>query len=130
TGMGLGRFGPLAHPTTVPLMIETIKKALNLKTVGIIGPKRGKIKSAAVCAGSCGTILRDVIRNNCDFYLTGELKHHHALELQNAGVTTLCTSHTNSERIILPQIARKLRTAHKTLKITTSKKDRDPFTWQ
>ena len=128
-GAGLGRFGDLQKPTSAAALIETIKKELNVKTIGLIGPRRRSVKRAAVAAGSCGSILREVIAHDCDFYLTGELKHHHALELQRADVTTVCVSHSVSERIILPRVAEGLRRAHKNLRVTLSKKDRDPFTW-
>jgi dinuclear metal center YbgI/SA1388 family protein len=128
--IGLGRCGDLPKPVTVAELIERIKKKLKVKTVGLIGPQRGKIKRAAVCAGSCGSILRNVIRAGCDFYLTGELKHHHALELQEAGVTTVCVSHSVSERIILPRVAKRLKSECHGVEVLISRKDRDPFTWQ
>jgi len=127
--IGLGRFGDLEEPTTVVALTEKIKKALKVKTAGLIGPARRQVKRAAVGAGSCGTLLRQVIKQNCNFYLTGELKHHHALELQAAGLTTLCVGHSHSERIILPRIAQRLRRSFPGLTVTLSRKDRDPFTW-
>jgi len=129
TATGLGRFGKLKKPTRIPELIEKIKKTLKVKTVGLIGPKQGTVKSAAVCAGSCGSILRQVIANKCEFYLTGELKHHQAMELQAAGVTCVCVSHTNSERIILPRIAKIVRKKCPGLNVHVSRKDHDPFTW-
>ncbi len=127
---GLGRWGNLKKPATAPDLIERIKKRLHVKTVGVIGPGRGKVKKAAAAAGSCGTLLREVIHKGCDFYLTGELKHHHALELQAAGVTTVCVSHSNSERIILKRIAKTVKSQHNSLHVSVSRKDRDPFTWR
>ncbi len=127
---GLGRYGELAKPVSVTDMIETIKKKLKVKSVGIISPRRGLVKKAAVCAGSCGSILADVIRNDCDFYLTGELTHHKALELQAAGIMTVCVSHSNSERMILPRIAKRLKSVGRNLDIKLSRKDKDPFTWK
>ena len=128
-GLGIGRFGDLAEPTTVDALLESIKKKLKTNVVGLIGSRRRRVKRAAVGAGSCGSILRQVITHGCDFYLTGELKHHHALELQEAGVTTACVSHSVSERVILPRLARTLSRDLPTLDITVSRKDRDPFTW-
>jgi putative NIF3 family GTP cyclohydrolase 1 type 2 len=128
--VGLGRYGELAAVTTVPALIEKIKRTFCVKTVGIIGPQKGKVNRSAVGAGSCGTMLRSVIKNKCDFYLTGELKHHHALELQAANVTTVCLSHSVSERIILPRIAKRLQQQCKGIKAYTSRKDHDPFIWQ
>lgn len=129
TETGLGRFGDLDRPTTKRALIEKIKKTFKLDVVGIIGSTSGKVRRAAVCAGSCGSMLRNVIANQCDFYLTGELKHHFALELQEAGVTTVCLSHTNSERIVLPKIAQTLCKRCKSIECIISKKDKDPFRW-
>jgi len=126
---GLGRFGELIKPIAVTSLVEKIKKSLKVKTAGLIGPQRRQVKRAAVGAGSCGSILRDVIRRNCDFYLTGDLKHHHALELQEAGVTTMCVGHSNSERIILTEVAAKLRKGCSGVAIKISRKDWDPIQW-
>ena len=128
-GLGLGRFGELDQPVAVQPLLQKIKKTLKTNAVGLIGPQRRQIKRAAVSAGSCGSVLRRVIHHQCDFYLTGELKHHHALELSEAGVTTACVSHAVSERVILPRLARKLRREFPAVDFTVSGKDRDPFTW-
>ncbi|MBN1844821.1 MAG: Nif3-like dinuclear metal center hexameric protein, partial [Sedimentisphaerales bacterium] len=58
---GLGRYGDLAEPVPAAELIERIKKALKLPTVGLIGPARRIVRRAAVGAGSCGFLLRDVI---------------------------------------------------------------------
>ena len=126
---GLGRFGDLKEPASVGELVVRIKNKLKVKTVGLIGPQRGEVKRAAVCAGSGGSILRSVIRQGCDFYLTGELRHHHALELQEAGLTTACVGHSVSERIILPRVAKRLKSECKGIEIFISRKDHDPFTW-
>jgi len=126
---GLGRFGDLSEAVSVDDLVAKIKKKLKINSVGIIGPRRGRVKRAAVCAGSCGTMFRDVIKQNCDFYLTGELKHHHALEIQQAGLTTVCVGHSNSERIVLPVIAKQLRQKCRGVEIFVSKKDHDPINW-
>jgi len=63
-------------------------------------------------------------------YLTGELKHHHALAAQEAGLTCICLSHTVSERFILKKLARQLQKQLKQLTIKISKKDADPFKWK
>ncbi|GAG41152.1 unnamed protein product, partial [marine sediment metagenome] len=78
---GLGRIGKLAQPLRIKQIIQRIKKYTGAKAIGIIGdpPKAGLVKTAAVCAGSCGKIINSVIAAKADLYLTGELKHHHAL---------------------------------------------------
>jgi len=127
---GLGRIGKLARPMQLNRIIERIKKYTGAKTVGIVGDEKRLVKKAAVCAGSCGKIINSVIAEGCDLYLTGELKHHHALAAQEAGLTCVCLSHTVSERFILKKLARQLQKQLKQITIKISKKDTDPFKWK
>ncbi len=127
---GLGRIGKLAKPMQLDRIIERIKKYTGAKTVGIVGDEKRLVKKAAVCAGSCGKIINSVIAEGCDLYLTGELKHHHALAAQEAGLTCVCLSHTVSERFILKKLARQLQKQLKQITIKISKKDADPFKWK
>ena len=79
---------------------------------------------------SCGKIINSVIAEKADLYLTGELKHHHALAAQQADITCLCLSHTVSERFILKKFAKQLQKHLKPIKINISTKDKDPFEWK
>ncbi len=126
---GLGRMGKLAKPTALSEIIKKIKRHTGAKAVGIIGPEKRVVKTAAVCAGSCSKLINLVISENTDLYVTGELKHHQALAAQEAGLTCLCLSHTVSERFILKKLARQLQKPLKTVTIRVSTKDADPFRW-
>ena len=55
----------------------------------------------ACCAGACGDLLNDALGQKVDLYLTGEMRHHDALKAANAGLTVVCTLHSNSERASL-----------------------------
>jgi len=132
TGMpfGLGRIGELAKPVRVAQIIKRIKKVTGARAVGMVGNQNRLVRRAAVCAGSCGKIINSVIAAKADLYLTGELKHHQALAAQEAGLTCICLSHTVSERFILKKFAKQLQKKVKTVKISISKKDADPFKWK
>jgi len=131
---GLGRIGKLAQPLRIKQIIQRIKKYTGAKAIGIIGNesprKRGLVRTAAVCAGSCGKIINSVIAAKADLYLTGELKHHHALAAQEANLTCICLSHSVSERFVLKKFAKQLQEQVKQVTIKISKKDADPFTWK
>ena len=127
---GLGRIGTLKQPTPLGVLIERIKKHTGAKAIGIVGQEKKLVKKAAVCAGSCGKIINAVIAQQADLYLTGELKHHHALAARQAGVTCLCLSHTVSERFILKKLANRLQKQMPQLTIRISAKDSDPFRWK
>ncbi|MHC4556209.1 MAG: Nif3-like dinuclear metal center hexameric protein [Planctomycetota bacterium] len=127
---GLGRIGELPRPLRITQIIKRIKKYTGAQAVGLIGNEKRLVKTAAVCAGSCGRIINSVIAAKADLYLTGELKHHHALAAQEAGLTCICLSHTVSERFILKKFAKQLQKQIKGIKIKISKKDADPFKWK
>ncbi|MEJ2647319.1 MAG: Nif3-like dinuclear metal center hexameric protein [Sedimentisphaerales bacterium] len=126
---GLGRIGLLERPSKVPELIEKIKKATGAKAIGLVGDEKRVIRKAAVCAGTCGTIINSIIAQKADLYLTGELKHHQALAAQEANLTCICLSHTVSERFMLKKLAKQLQKQLKGTIIALSKKDNDPFRW-
>lgn len=128
--VGLGRIGPLIQPSPMKQIIARIKKHTGAKAIGVVGDENRLVRTAAVCAGSCGKIIETVIAAKADLYVTGELKHHHALAAEQAGVTCLCLSHTVSERFILKKLAGELRKHLKPVTIKISKKDKDPFKWK
>ena len=127
---GLGRIGKLEKPTRVNKIIEKIKKHTSARAMGIVGDEKRLVKTAAVCAGSCGKIINSVIAAKADLYVTGELKHHQALAAQEAGLTCICLSHSVSERFILRKLAKQLQERLRNVTIRISKKDADPFTWK
>jgi dinuclear metal center YbgI/SA1388 family protein len=127
---GLGRIGKLAKPMQLDKIIARIKKQTGAKAIGTIGREKRVVRKAAVCAGSCGKIINSVISAKCDLYVTGELKHHHALAAQEADLTCVCLSHSVSERFILKKFAKQLQGKLKQVNIKTSKKDADPFRWK
>ncbi|MBN1391175.1 MAG: Nif3-like dinuclear metal center hexameric protein [Sedimentisphaerales bacterium] len=128
--LGLGRIGKLQKPTRLNKILERIKKRTGAKAFGVVGNQNRLIKTAAVCAGSCGKIINSIIAAKADLYLTGELKHHQALAAQEAGLTCICLSHSVSERFILKKFAKQLQKQTKEITIKISKKDADPFKWK
>ena len=127
---GLGRIGRLGKPAKVAQLVKQIKQQTGAKAVGLVGDPNRLVKTAAVCAGTCGAIINSVIARGAELYLTGELQHHRALAAQEAGLTCVCLSHTVSERFILKKLAAQLKNRMKQVTIKISKKDADPFTWK
>lgn len=130
TKFGLGRIGKLNKPMRTEQIIRRVKKYTGAKAIGVVGNEKRLVKTAAVCAGTCGKLINSVIAAKPDLYLTGELKHHQALAAQQAGLTCLCLSHTVSERFILKNFAKQLQKELKRVTIKISKKDADPFRWK
>jgi dinuclear metal center YbgI/SA1388 family protein len=127
---GLGRMGELDKPATMNEIVARIKAATGAGVAGFVGEDERLVRTAAVCAGTCGKLLFSVMAAKCDLYVTGEMKHHEALAAQEAGLSCICLSHTVSERFILRKLARKLAERLSGLEINISEADKDPFTWK
>jgi len=129
-GAGQGRVGTFDEPVERAVLIERIKRGLALDHLLAAGPAEGIVRRAAVCAGACGEMLSDAIRAKADLYLTGEMRHHDALRAAAAGVTIVCTLHSNSERVTLARLKQRLEQALPGVSFLLSQADRDPFAVQ
>jgi dinuclear metal center YbgI/SA1388 family protein len=127
-GPGMGRVGVFEPPQERAHLLERIKQALGVDNVLIAGPRTGKVRAAAVCAGSCGDLLEDALQKKVDLYLTGEMRHHDALHAAREGLTVVCALHSNSERHVLTQLRTRLVESLPGLAATVSERDSDPFT--
>lgn len=126
-GLGIGRIGKLPGEATAEMLINHLKRELELGHVLVAGDSQKMVKRAAVCAGACGNLLDDAIAANADLYVTGEMRHHDALKAIRAGLTVVCTLHSNSERAVLKRVAAKLKELLPDLPAVLSQQDRDPF---
>jgi dinuclear metal center YbgI/SA1388 family protein len=126
SGLGMGRVGAV-NPISRDELITRIKRELGVEHLLIAGPTSGEVRSAAACAGACGDLLDHAIAQKADLYLTGEMRHHDAIKAARAGVTVVCTLHSNSERAVLKRLAAGLSQRLPGLALALSEKDRDPF---
>ncbi len=124
--LGQGRIGTLPA-TPRQQVIERIKRALELEHVLVAGPIEGTITRAACCAGACGDMLNDAISQKSELYLTGEMRHHDAIKAAGAGMTVVCTLHSNSERAVLKRLSARLSELLPALTVQQAGMDRDPF---
>ncbi|HWE04668.1 MAG TPA: Nif3-like dinuclear metal center hexameric protein [Tepidisphaeraceae bacterium] len=126
-GRGIGRVGTFSKPAERGALIAKLKAALSLDHLLIAGPESGTVKKAAVCAGACGDLLDEAISQQAEFYVTGEMRHHEAIKAAAAGLTVVCTLHSNSERVALKRLKSRLEEQLPGPAFHLSRADRDPF---
>ena len=126
-GIGIGRIGNLPGDVTGEMLINRLKRELEIDHVLVAGDPTRLVRRAAVCAGACGNLLDDAIAQKADFYLTGEMRHHDALKAVKNGMIVVCTLHSNSERAALKRLRDDLRAKLPGLELHLSGQDRDPF---
>ncbi|KAL6935010.1 related to NGG1-interacting factor 3 [Hanseniaspora guilliermondii] len=112
---GMGRFSLENNAQNLKTVIESIKKGLNIKFLQIALPDELRsmkledinITSAAVCAGSGGSVFSK-LKENCDLILTGEMDHHTVLKYKELGTIVVVVNHSNSERAYLRNVMKPL----------------------
>lgn len=109
--LGLKQVSPLAVENGTPLgciceteeitakqLAERIKSALD-NTVIRYNSIDKKIKRIAVCSGSGGSFLRNCLAENCDAFITGDVKHDIFIDAHNAGLCVFDAGHFHTENI-------------------------------
>ena len=105
---GPGRIGDLAKPTTPGAFVTELKRLLRVKHVRMTPGAKRRIRRAAVCAGSGGSLVLGAVASGADAFVTGEVKYHDALAAREAGMCIMECGHYNTEQIALAPLAKRL----------------------
>lgn len=97
-GMGLGRIGNLPKAQRLSTFIKKIKEDLEVDAVGFVGSDQAKIKRVAVVGGSGGSLLPLAKRLGAHVLVTGDLRHHEALEAKHLEMAVVDAGHFHTER--------------------------------
>lgn len=93
-------------------LIEFAQRSANrLGSSGILlnTNKDREIHNICLCAGSFDErLIPSLIRDHIDTVLTGEIKHHISLLLDEAGIACIALGHEATERVVLPYLGKKL----------------------
>ncbi len=56
--------------------LNFVSSKLKTSTLRYAKSNKKKIKSVAVCGGSCGDLVDEVIKQNADAFVTADLRYH------------------------------------------------------
>ncbi len=102
----LGRIGELPQPTPFSAFAKLCESVLHTRA-RIVGAPDDMIRTVAVIGGAGGGDVSFVRQAGCDVFVTGEMKHHQALEASYLGLHCCVLGHYETENIVLkPLIAR------------------------
>ncbi len=80
-------------------LISTLKTIFSLPSVRVVNSQRKTYKSIAFCSGSGAEYIQDLEKIGIDVFITGDLKHHQALNATNMTIVDL--GHFHSERFVV-----------------------------
>lgn len=122
--VGLGRVGKLRRRQTGTALARRLKGTVDLSVAMVVGDLKRSFGSVTVAAGAFGSAA---FRDPDSLVITGELKHHEALELLRRSVTAICLGHYASERLALEALSSRLQTRFPGAKVSLARADRAPF---
>ena len=96
TGEGFIRIGSLPHPMTGRELTAHIAASLDT-VVRPMGDTEKIYRRLALCSGGGSDFWSEGLALGADAFLTGEMKHHHALALADAGMLGLEAGHFATE---------------------------------
>lgn len=100
---GLGRFGDLETEMDETDFLKFVKEKFSLKMIRHSQLNNKKIKRVGVLGGSGASGIKAALSQNCDAYLTGDVKYHEFF--QNEGKMLICDiGHFESEQFVTQQL--------------------------
>lgn len=95
-GEGFLRYGTL--PEAVPARDFAAELSRRLgDSVRLMGPGETVIRRVALCSGGGSSEWAGAEENGCDAFVSGEIRHHHALEMADRGIVALECGHFATE---------------------------------
>lgn len=128
---GIGRVGTLPRPMFLSDLAGFVKDRLQAPGVRFCGDPGRVVSTLAVLGGSGMAWADDALRRGADAFLTGDVKHHDALDAVAGGLAIIDAGHYSTEKWVVPAVVNYLRSrsseAGISLSVHSSERLRDPF---
>lgn len=125
--VGLGRMARASETVDAAQLARTCEERLDAP-VRMAGDASRPAERIALCGGSGSDLIPDAIRAGADVFVTGDLKHHQALDAAAAGLTVIDPGHHGTEQPFVPVLAQALRDEVPSAEVLVSEVSTDPFT--
>lgn len=130
-GVAMGNICEAESEMTAEQLAERIKDALGNKAVRYNDLSKTylhsekKFRRIAVCSGSGGSLLSDVLSKKADCFITGDVKHDVFIDAHNAGLCIFDAGHFNTENIFCAYMKEKLAKKFPEVMFEVAKNNRD-----
>ena len=104
----LGRVGDLPVPMRLDALGRAVGTALGASSVRIVGPADREVRRVAVLGGSGADAAADALAAGADVLVTGDVRHHAALDALAQGLALVDAGHHATEAAAMPAFAARL----------------------
>jgi dinuclear metal center YbgI/SA1388 family protein len=125
-GLGTGRLAQPDASLTGAGLAERCRSRLRAR-VRTAGDLDRQVRIVALCGGAGASLLPDAVRAGADAFVTGDLKHHQALDAVAAGLTVIDGGHHGTEWPFVEALARVLARSFPDARVAVSEVPTDPF---
>jgi len=100
---GIGAIGELSVAVDSNDFLGFVSSKLKTSTLRYAKSKKKRIKSVAVCGGSCGDLLDEAIKQNADAFVTADLRYHTFQDAEGK-ILLIDAGHYETEAPVLDEI--------------------------
>src|SRR5690606_27586757 len=121
---GAARVGTLPQSTPLLDYAREVESNLRAPSVRIVNAKN-EVQKIACVPGSGASYISAAAKAGCDCLVTGDIKHHDALQAKALGISIIDVTHAATERATIPMLAQALSTLD--MEIVRSEIETNPF---
>ena len=114
SGEGFFRCGKLASPVSAARYAEDLRRRLQTE-VRLMGPADAEIRKVGLCSGGGSDLWTSAAETGCDAFVSGEIRHHHALAMADRSLVGLECGHFATEEPGIRTLASALQNAFDTI---------------
>ena len=107
----IGVYGELSKEITLGELLEHIAKAADIpkEELRFIGKLDSKLKNVGLCTGAGVEACEAAQKLGCQVFITGDVKHHDAVNAMEIGMNVIDAGHYGTEKIFIKNMAQQLR---------------------
>ena len=105
---GIGAIGELNKSMSKHDFLELVSSKLNASGLRCSKGGKNKIKTVAVCGGSCGDLIDEAIEQKADAFVTADLKYHSFQDAEGR-ILLIDAGHYETELPILDEVKRRIQ---------------------
>lgn len=122
--VGIGRFGNLTREMSLLELAKEVKKQFHLEDVRVVGDLKRDIRTVAISTGSGEDFIENAILMGADVLITGDIRHHKALDAIERNLSIIDAGHYGTERFMVEWLAAHLKVDNVTVMMA---KEQSPF---
>jgi dinuclear metal center YbgI/SA1388 family protein len=107
----MGRVGTLSEPMTLRALARRVAETLPAPATRLCGAPERMVQRVAVLGGAGTSAVPDAIAAGADVLVTGDVRHHAALDALELGLALIDAGHHATESAAMPVFARHLAEA-------------------